>query len=220
MPAVRFIQAAFLDFDGVILESVEVKTWAFKKLFEAYPQHIGAIVSYHRKNTGISRFVKIKYIYKEIIKIPLSNEHFQYLCQRYSGLVFTRVLRCAFVKGAKEFLAKYYRKIPLFIISGTPQEEIREIVEQRKLSQYFQGVFGSPHRKDYWVNKILGDKKIPGRQTIFIGDAQSDYEAAQKGGCIFFARILPEKEDIFVQKDIDHRIKDLSELDLILERNY
>jgi HAD superfamily hydrolase (TIGR01549 family) len=217
---VRSIQAAFLDFDGVILESIEVKAWAFKKLFEEYPQQVDEIVSYHMENGGISRFVKIKYIYEKILKQPLSDEYFKYLCQRYSELVFARVLQCEFVKGAKEFLDKYHRQMPLFVISGTPQEEMREIVEQKDLSQYFQGVFGSPNSKDYWVKKILSESQFPGRQTIFVGDAKSDYEAAKQGGCIFFARIPPGGEDIFEEKDIAYRIKDLSELDLILERDY
>ncbi len=214
------IQAAFLDFDGVILESIEVKAWAFKKLFEEYPQQVDKIVSYHMENGGISRFVKIKYIYEKILKQPLSEERFQRLCQKYSDLVFERVLQCEFVKGAKKFLDKHYRQIPLFIVSGTPQEEIREIVERKGLSRYFQGVFGSPNSKDYWVSKILSESQFLGRQTIFIGDAKSDYEAAKHGGCIFFARILPGGEDVFKGKDIDYRIKDLIELDLILERDY
>lgn len=31
-------EAIFLDFDGVIHESVDVKGWAFSKLFEDYPE--------------------------------------------------------------------------------------------------------------------------------------------------------------------------------------
>ncbi len=216
----KAIRAAFLDFDGVILESMEVKTWAFRRLFEDHPKQVNQIVSYHMKNGGISRFVKIRYIYERILKQPLPDEHFKYLCQRYSDLVFERVLQCEFVKGAKEFLDKYYRQISLFIISGTPQEEMREIVEQRNLGQYFQGVFGSPNSKDYWVRKIMSESQFPGRQTIFVGDAKSDYEAAKRGGCIFFARIPPGGEDIFEEKVLDYRIKDLNELDSILERDY
>ena len=216
----RFLQAVFLDFDGVILESIDVKTWAFKKLFEDYPNQIDAIASYHMENGGISRFVKFRYIYEKILEQHLAKERFEYLCQKYSDLVFERVLQCAFVKGAKEFLDKYHQRIPLFVVSGTPQEEMRQIIECRKLAAYFQGVFGSPNSKDYWVEKILSGYHFAAERTIFVGDAKSDYQAAKGAGCIFFARISPGTEDVLKGKDVDHRIADLTELDSILERDY
>src|SRR5690606_22889470 len=42
--------AVIFDFDGVILESVKVKTDAFKELFSDYPEHLEAIVAYHENN--------------------------------------------------------------------------------------------------------------------------------------------------------------------------
>ena len=41
------IDAIFFDFDGVILESMNIKGWAFEKLFEKYPEHIEKIVEFH-----------------------------------------------------------------------------------------------------------------------------------------------------------------------------
>ena len=50
----------FWDFDGVIKDSVEVKTNAFKSLFEDFdPDLLDQIVEHHENNTGISRFEKI-----------------------------------------------------------------------------------------------------------------------------------------------------------------
>lgn len=62
------IDAIFFDFDGVILESVDIKGWAFGKLFENYPQHVDEIVAFHFANGGMSRFDKFRYIYKKYLK--------------------------------------------------------------------------------------------------------------------------------------------------------
>ena len=57
-----------LDFDGVILDSISVKTEAFHTLFSFVPGHIDEIVQFHRDNEGMSRFDKIRYIYNNILK--------------------------------------------------------------------------------------------------------------------------------------------------------
>lgn len=46
-----------LDFDGVILESVEVKTEAFRRLFSFAPGHVEEIVNFHREN-GVCQDLK------------------------------------------------------------------------------------------------------------------------------------------------------------------
>ena len=48
------IKAIILDFDGVILESVSVKTEAFRKLFSNKPDYVDEIVEFHIKNGTIT----------------------------------------------------------------------------------------------------------------------------------------------------------------------
>ena len=58
-----------LDFDGVILDSVNIKTKAFEELFQEQPKEIRKkIINYHIKNGGISRYRKFDYFYKNFIK--------------------------------------------------------------------------------------------------------------------------------------------------------
>ena len=56
------IRAIVLDFDGVIVESLGIKTQAFRDLFSDYPQHLGDIMSYHLSHTSILRYIKFEYI--------------------------------------------------------------------------------------------------------------------------------------------------------------
>ncbi|MGB9498885.1 MAG: hypothetical protein ACKVE4_03865 [Dissulfuribacterales bacterium] len=58
-------QAIFFDFDGVIFDSVNVKTDAFANMFEVYGAEVrDAVVKYHLDNGGVSRMEKFKYYYR------------------------------------------------------------------------------------------------------------------------------------------------------------
>src|SRR3989338_7182699 len=118
------LKAIIFDFDGVIAESVEVKIDAFRRIFEDYPQHLDQILAYHTANGGISRYVKFDYIYKEILNKPLNQDQSRQLGDRFTQYALEEVVRAPLVAGAKEFLEKYHQTIKLFIVSGTPQDEM------------------------------------------------------------------------------------------------
>jgi phosphoglycolate phosphatase-like HAD superfamily hydrolase len=210
------MKAVILDFDGIILESVDIKGWAFRKLFEDYPQHLDTIHAFHYANGGMPRFDKFRYIYKEILQEPLPEERFKELCERYSALVFERVLACDFVAGALEFLKKYHQSLFLFIVSGTPQEEMTRVVKARRLDSYFKGVFGSPKRKGYWTKRIMDEYRLDGDQVLWVGDAMSDLRAARENNIKFAGRVVDDN-DIFRDEEVNYKIKDLFELDRILQ---
>ena len=71
------IRGIAFDFDGVLVESVDVKTKAYARLFEEYGEGVvSRVVDYHLTNGGISRFVKFRVIYSEILNKPLSEKNF------------------------------------------------------------------------------------------------------------------------------------------------
>ena len=54
------IKAIFWDFDGVIADSVNVKTDAFYEMYLPYGKHIADKVrQYHLNNGGVSRYFSI-----------------------------------------------------------------------------------------------------------------------------------------------------------------
>jgi HAD superfamily hydrolase (TIGR01549 family) len=207
------IAVIILDFDGVILESVDVKTEAFRKLFSSSPDHLREILAFHLENGGISRFDKFRYIYREILKKPLSEEVFERLCRRFADLVIDGVLSAPFVPGAQGFLDEMHHNLPLYIVSATPEEEIREIVRRRGLTPYFTGVFGSPGTKDAAIRNILAIEKVQPASALFVGDALNDLEAARVNGVRFAGRIRQDEQDRFTGKSgVDCTVPDLKEL--------
>ena len=109
------IKAILFDFDGVTLESVNIKTEAFVELFKDYPEHIDEIKKHHINNTGVSRFDKIKYYFNEIIGEPLGEKKYSTYLIRFSEIVLGKVIKADYVRGADDFLKSNYKKYDLYI---------------------------------------------------------------------------------------------------------
>ncbi len=188
------LKAILFDFDGVIAESVDVKTQAFRELFKNYPDKISDIGRYHLDNGGLSRYEKFKYIYKFILKESLSNEKFTELCRSFQRLVVDKVVAAPFVPGALELLEYCLGKFQAYVVSGTPQDEIREIIKRRDLNRFFLAVYGAPCSKAELINEILRKNTLNPDETLFIGDSNNDYQAAHDTGILFFGRSAGEKQ--------------------------
>lgn len=210
------IKGIIFDFDGVIVESTDIKTEAFAKLFKPEGEEIvDKVVSYHKNNMGVSRFDKFRYIYSNILHREFNSKEFETLCGSFATLVVDAVIAAPFVSGAQEFLRENLKLYRFFVVSATPQEEISDIARRRGLDRVFKSVYGSPLAKSDAVKKILREERFAASDTLYIGDAMTDYSAAKGNNVKFIARIKDE-EDIF-EKIGCLKIKDFSELPVILD---
>lgn len=180
-------EAVFFDFDGVILDSVEVKTKAFARMFRQYgPEVEKSVVEYHLNNGGVSRFDKFRYYYEKLLKKTVDEETIKRLSEEFSKLVIDEVLTSPFMPGAKESLESLGEKgIPCYIVSATPHEEINLIAEKKKLKRYFRGIHGAPRKKWEICREIINREQYNPQNCLFIGDAMSDYDAACKNEIYF-----------------------------------
>ncbi len=180
-------EAIFFDWDGVITDSVSVKTDAFCEMFKAYGSEIQEKVrEHHLLNGGMSRYDKLRLYYREFIGEPIDEEKVHVLAQQFSQLVKEKVIKAAFIPGAVETIQEQYRVgTKLFVVSGTPTTEMDEIVDAKGLRSYFSGIGGSPQKKVDWVNHFCGIYNLNRKKCLFIGDALADYNAAQESGIGF-----------------------------------
>ena len=176
----------FFDCDGVLIDSVGVKTEAFRILFAPYGEKIlDQVLELNRLHGGISRVDKIKHSHAHFIGKPLSEPALKEWGRRYSELVFDQVIGVPWIKGAEEFLREMHGKCPIFVISGTPEEELKRVIKARKMDRYFNEILGSPTRKPEHIRNLLANYRLDPSSCVFIGDALTDYHAAKETGLQF-----------------------------------
>jgi len=197
------IKAVVFDFDGVILESADIKTDAFVELFDAHPEHLEAIRAHHLKNLGISRYEKFRWIYANLFRQELTEEQSQALGRGFSDLVFEKVLACPFVPGALETLRRLHGELPLYVASGTPHEELLRIVERRELGGFFEEVHGSPRKKASVLAAVAERHGLRPEEVVMVGDGESDYRAACAAGTRFYARRTPGVAELWDAEGVD-----------------
>jgi len=175
------IRAVAFDFDGVLVESVEVKTRAFARLFaDEGVETVQRIVAYHLKNGGVPRFEKFQTIYRDILNRPLTDQKFQSLCQQFAEYVTEDVVAAPWVEGAEQFLSAHCERCPLFVVSGTPEEELSEIVRRRGMQRFFREVLGAPKTKEVLLQEVLRHHRLSPSDLVFVGDSETDWTAARK----------------------------------------
>ena len=187
-------EAFFFDFDGVLADSVEVKTRAFATLFEPHgPAVVKRVIAHHRYHGGMTRVEKFSHYYHEYLGKSLSNEEMADLCQRFSALVVDEVVAAPEISGAREFLQRWCERPACFVVSATPEEEIKEIVKRRGMEGYFKEILGAPTSKKKNLGILLAKHDLDPSRCCFFGDAESDYLAAHTCGVDFYG-IVPGED--------------------------
>lgn len=173
------------DCDGVLIDSNMLKCRAFGKSVEEYPNDIvDGFVDHCKKNFGISRYVKFEEFFKYFANEPFDEKKYHLFLKRYGKLCEDLYSAADFTPGVENLLY-LLRKLnkKLYVASGSDEVELNEVLKKRDLHRYFQAIYGSPKQKAECVSVIL--KKNPGLKAVFIGDALSDLNAAQKHGLDF-----------------------------------
>ena len=178
--------AIFFDFDGVLVDSTRIKTNAYRTLFEyAENEDVEKIVAYHQQHGGISRVDKIIYAHEHILGTPHSADLIQRDTAHYSKLVFDAVVATPWIPGAEEFVLKYHQVVPMYVISGTPENELRAVMRERGMDRYFSEILGSPTKKPKHIRSLASKYGLDTADCVFVGDALTDYHAAKETGMNF-----------------------------------
>lgn len=182
------MKAIVLDFDGTIVESVPIKDEAFDKLFKDYPEHLDAIGAYHLNHNATIRFEKFRYITEKILGQEYTEEIGRKLSDEFSRLVFEQIVHCPLVEGAEDFLKYFYGKVPLYLASVSPAEELDKILNARRLKHYFKNVYAFPRTKKDVIEDVVENEVAVPETIVFIGDSPEDFQAAKATGAYFIGR--------------------------------
>ncbi|MDA8867891.1 HAD hydrolase-like protein [Gammaproteobacteria bacterium] len=187
----------FWDFDGVIKDSVEIKSNAYEDLFLQWGQQVSHKVrDHHRLNGGMSRFDKIP-LYLSWTNESVNEVLINKLCNDFSNLVKYKVINSPWVPGVVELISHLnYIGNNCFIVTATPQDEIIEILHELKLHSLFKEVIGAPTNKSDAIKLIIEKYKILKDEAIMLGDSKTDLIAARDNNIDFILRKTDENKPL------------------------
>ena len=208
------VKGIIFDFDGVIAESVHIKSAGFSEIYKLYgPSIVKKVVKHHEANGGMSRLEKIKYYHKTFLNTSLSNQEINYIANQFSEYVVDRVVRAQYVPNALEFIKYSYGNYKLFISTGTPTAEMKNILKKKKIIKYFTGIYGSPALKNDHMKVICSEYNLKSDELLFFGDSITDMEAAAANGIKFILRLNVYNKQFF-QDYRGHKIYNFKSLNI------
>lgn len=169
--------AIIFDFDGVIVDSFHIKNNAFKETYKCY----GFENEVDIREGGKSRFEKFTYFHKKLLGKNINEDELKSLCNVYSNMVFEAIINADLIEGVKNFIEDNYQKKKLYVVSGTPTIELKQLLSAKGLTIYFDEIFGSDREKFEYLRDIAKDFD----KVVYIGDQMSDYDAAKKANIDF-----------------------------------
>lgn len=182
------VKVVILDFDGVVIESNAVKTEAFVHVFARFPAHASAMMDFHQANISMGRYGKFDHLLGLLGRAGdegLRDE----IAAEFSRFVSERMRQVPLVPGALEFLATTTARLPVYLASVTPAEELAQTLAARDLAKWFRAVYGCPPwTKPEAIRDILARERVAPADALLVGDSAGDQLAARATGVPFLAR--------------------------------
>lgn len=185
------IACVVFDFDGVLVDSNEIKYQAYFDAFTGEQPNLDHIIRrVHGRADGFDRFQLIREVLREAgtsadPKIREVDQRATAIAERYRLITEEKVSQCAEIPGASHALAVLHKSLALYINSATPEDTLRQIVERRGWKHYFRDVMGGPHSKIDNLRRVIDRENVRPEQLLFIGDGRNDLAAAQAVACKF-----------------------------------
>jgi phosphoglycolate phosphatase-like HAD superfamily hydrolase len=183
------IKVVFWDFDGVLIDSNLVRELGFKAVLGHYPvEKVDELLTFHRLNGGLSRYIKFNYFLNKILDERLFNEDVFMLAERFSNFVREYLVNPELlIKDNLNFIEDNKAIYTMFITSGSDERELVYLCDNLDISHLFKSIHGSPKLKDDIIKDLIDEYGFSRHECLLVGDSFNDYEAALKNGIHFMA---------------------------------
>jgi phosphoglycolate phosphatase-like HAD superfamily hydrolase len=168
------------DFDGVILDSMPIRSKGFEVVLAQYPkEQVEQLMAFHEANGGLSRYVKFRYFFEEIRKESVTEEEILVLAGKFSEIMLSLLMdENLLIQDSVSFIKSNWQNFHMHIVSGSDGKELKIINDALNLSSFFKTINGSPTPKKQLVAAVLADNQYDKKEVILIGDSINDFDAA------------------------------------------
>jgi len=163
-------KSVIFDFDGVILDSNNVKKNAIGESVEGVLNKDETVefVNYFTRFNGVPR--------EEKIARHVPENEYENVLNRYEAIINKKLRDATMIPGVQSFIQELSNNDKdMIVLSGGTESEVKELLDNRGLVDYFSGVFGGPKNKEENLVKV----NLQG-PVIYFGDSEVDYNVANK----------------------------------------
>jgi len=179
----------FWDFDGVLINSNNIRDLGFEKVLVQYPkEQVDKLMHFHRKNGGLSRYVKFRYFFEDVRNEAVTEYEIAIWAERFSVIMKSLLSNTnLLIKETLNFVKENQENYIMHITSGSDQNELRYLCESLEINHLFTSIHGSPTPKKQLIQELISSNSYNTKECIIIGDSINDYEAAQFNSISFMS---------------------------------
>ena len=168
------------DFDGVILDTIQLKAEAFTRVYGALEEvQKSYIRDYQIKNGGVSRLDKFIHFEKYLFGVELTKSRSEELSYLLSEYILDNIDTCSHIPGVRDFMEKLTRSgVSVCIATAMPESDLVSILDRISLTEAVYIAKGGPKEKIDQLREINEHFCDDRRQGLYFGDNISDFNAA------------------------------------------
>ncbi len=204
----------FLDFDGVIMDSMALKLDAYCFALKEYGFPRTEIRKQQLLYAGLSRSRALPLMFELLAGKSLPEDAGERVLRLFAEEDDRLRPEMRLKPGALEFLKTFHERVPLVIVTGTPQEAIDKTTALFGLRSFFLEIRGYPPVKSEHLKAVLAGLHLEPPQTLFVGDALQDHKAAMETGIPFIG--INNGDDPFEGLPVAAEFRELGELTRLL----
>lgn len=167
------------------MESEGIKDAIFRQIFARFPKSQNEVWAFHRANGSLPRREKFTWLAKretpghpdqQLACVKECLEEFGRLCRE-------KVAQAHEVEGADQLLKELAGKIPIYVTSVNPVEDLEFYLKARSWDPYLTGWYGDPPiRKVDALLQIAQKEGCFPHEVLLVGDSEGDQLAARDAG--------------------------------------
>ena len=185
------VKVIVFDFDGVIIRRSEFfKQESWPLVFTKYGEKgMTAFREGEKKyggGRGGDRFDILRHAFEQLGE---DKDDVPALVQEgarvFDEQVQSKILAAGVTDKDRQTLERLSKRLPLYLNSATPKEALERTISNLKLQKCIKGALGRPNSKIKNFSLVSSTEHISPGAILFVGDADTDYQAAQQFGCAF-----------------------------------
>ena len=181
------VKVLFLDYDGVIADSMEAKIAVLADAFAPYTADRDAVGEGFRRHAGSGRELIFDRIYEELTGDALDEPTRGRIVGAFLDRIDSINDAVGLFPGVRAFIEAQAATRLVAVVTGVPQEEAQRQLARFGLAPFLASVHGATRetQKHVHMTRFLGARDIAPAHALFVGDSQADMHQAALAGVPF-----------------------------------